>query len=182
MALETVVFQQDPYSCKDPWFYSMHKNPTDDNVEDQDMEYYSSSVVQGICEGPKDLPAEISANSPASSENGSGCRGGFPSVAVAATGRRKRRRARVVKDREDVESQRRTHIAVERNRRRQMNDYLTVLRSMMPPSYVQRVSADNTFRVIILNILFLVSCPFLSKKDMLGLVLTRQTYTFTSPF
>ncbi|KAI5019088.1 hypothetical protein ZWY2020_043976 [Hordeum vulgare] len=31
-----------------------------------------------------------------------------------------------------------THIAVERNRRRQMNDYLRVLRSLMPGSYVQR--------------------------------------------
>nr|QJQ51200.1 bHLH transcription factor bHLH10.5 [Gardenia jasminoides] len=31
-----------------------------------------------------------------------------------------------------------THIAVERNRRKQMNDYLAVIRSMMPPSYVQR--------------------------------------------
>jgi hypothetical protein len=38
-----------------------------------------------------------------------------------------------------VESQRRTHIAVERNRRRQMNDYLAALRSLMPSSYAQRV-------------------------------------------
>ncbi|KAB8088998.1 hypothetical protein EE612_013801, partial [Oryza sativa] len=30
------------------------------------------------------------------------------------------------------ESQRRNHIAVERNRRRQMNEYLAVLRSLMP--------------------------------------------------
>ncbi|EMS55520.1 Transcription factor bHLH96 [Triticum urartu] len=34
--------------------------------------------------------------------------------------------------------ERRNHIAVERNRRRQMNDYLAVLRSSMPPSYAQR--------------------------------------------
>ncbi|VAI61100.1 unnamed protein product [Triticum turgidum subsp. durum] len=34
--------------------------------------------------------------------------------------------------------ERRNHIAVERNRRRQMNDYLAVLRSAMPPSYAQR--------------------------------------------
>uniref|UniRef100_A0A0D3H1H4 BHLH domain-containing protein n=2 Tax=Oryza TaxID=4527 RepID=A0A0D3H1H4_9ORYZ len=31
-----------------------------------------------------------------------------------------------------------THIAVERNRRKQMNEYLAVLRSLMPASYVQR--------------------------------------------
>ncbi|KAM0925133.1 hypothetical protein ACQ4PT_004413 [Festuca glaucescens] len=57
---------------------------------------------------------------------------------AAATGRRKRRRTKVVKNKEEVESQRRTHIAVERNRRRQMNDYLAALRSLMPSSYAQR--------------------------------------------
>ncbi|EMS49021.1 Transcription factor bHLH94 [Triticum urartu] len=57
-----------------------------------------------------------------------------------AQGRRKRRRrARSCKNREDAESQRMTHIAVERNRRRQMNEYLAVLRSLMPESYAHRV-------------------------------------------
>ncbi|CAM0871816.1 unnamed protein product [Alopecurus aequalis] len=57
---------------------------------------------------------------------------------TAAAGRRKRRRTRVVKNKEEVESQRRTHIAVERNRRRQMNEYLAALRTLMPSSYAQR--------------------------------------------
>ncbi|KAM0831299.1 hypothetical protein ACQ4PT_065637 [Festuca glaucescens] len=57
---------------------------------------------------------------------------------AAAAGRRKRRRTKIVKNQEEVESQRRTHIAVERNRRRQMNDYLAALRSLMPSSYAQR--------------------------------------------
>ncbi|KAL5215079.1 hypothetical protein ABZP36_004231 [Zizania latifolia] len=52
--------------------------------------------------------------------------------------RKRRRRARSSKSREDAESQRMTHIAVERNRRRQMNEYLAVLRSLMPDSYVHR--------------------------------------------
>ncbi|KAF5464562.1 hypothetical protein F2P56_014633 [Juglans regia] len=52
--------------------------------------------------------------------------------------RRKRKRIRPTKNKEDVESQRMTHIAVERNRRRQMNDHLNVLRSLMPTSYIQR--------------------------------------------
>lgn len=55
--------------------------------------------------------------------------------------RRRRRRPKPAKNKEEAESQRRNHIAVERNRRRQMNDYLAVLRSVMPPSYAQRVSA-----------------------------------------
>ncbi|KAK7306984.1 hypothetical protein VNO77_39651 [Canavalia gladiata] len=50
----------------------------------------------------------------------------------------KRKRPRTVKTSEEVESQRMTHIAVERNRRKQMNEHLRVLRSLMPGSYVQR--------------------------------------------
>lgn len=55
-------------------------------------------------------------------------------------GRKKRRRKpRVCKNKEEAETQRMTHIAVERNRRKQMNEHLAVLRSLMPESYVQRV-------------------------------------------
>ncbi|XP_065853140.1 transcription factor bHLH96 [Euphorbia lathyris] len=52
--------------------------------------------------------------------------------------RAKRRRSRSRKNKEEIENQRMTHIAVERNRRKQMNEYLSVLRSLMPESYVQR--------------------------------------------
>ncbi|PWZ26935.1 Transcription factor bHLH96 [Zea mays] len=52
--------------------------------------------------------------------------------------RKRRRRARSCKSREEAETQRMTHIAVERNRRRQMNEYLAALRSTMPEAYVQR--------------------------------------------
>ncbi|XP_058096952.1 transcription factor bHLH96-like [Magnolia sinica] len=61
-----------------------------------------------------------------------------PEAAVSTMGRRKRRRTRSCKNKEEVENQRMTHIAVERNRRKQMNEYLSVLRSLMPASYVQR--------------------------------------------
>ena len=61
------------------------------------------------------------------------------SPSPVTTTKRKRRRPMVVKNEEEIESQRMTHIAVERNRRRQMNEYLAVLRSLMPPSYAQRV-------------------------------------------
>lgn len=54
--------------------------------------------------------------------------------------RRKRQRTRSNRNKEELENQRMTHITLERNRRKQMNDYLAVLRSLMPPSYVQRVS------------------------------------------
>ncbi|KAL9387404.1 hypothetical protein Peur_020528 [Populus x canadensis] len=58
---------------------------------------------------------------------------------LAVQGKKKRRRKpRVCKNREDAETQRMTHIAVERNRRKLMNEHLAVLRSLMPESYVQR--------------------------------------------
>ncbi|GJV00061.1 transcription factor bHLH96 [Tanacetum coccineum] len=58
---------------------------------------------------------------------------------TVAAGRRKRRRTKSRKNKEELENQRMTHITVERNRRKQMNKYLAVIRSLMPSSYVQRV-------------------------------------------
>ncbi|XP_023896625.2 transcription factor bHLH67 isoform X2 [Quercus suber] len=60
------------------------------------------------------------------------------SLPIVTRERKKRKRARPTKNKEEVENQRMTHIAVERNRRRQMNDHLNVLRSLMPSSYIQR--------------------------------------------
>ncbi|KAL0293358.1 UNVERIFIED_CONTAM: Transcription factor [Sesamum radiatum] len=58
---------------------------------------------------------------------------------VAVQGRKKRRRRpKACKNKEDAETQRIKRIAVERNRRRQMNEHLAMLRSLMPDSYVQR--------------------------------------------
>ncbi|GLT73977.1 hypothetical protein SLA2020_458020 [Shorea laevis] len=58
---------------------------------------------------------------------------------LGVQGRKKRRRKpRVCKNKEEAETQRMTHIEVERNRRKQMNEHLAVLRSLMPESYVQR--------------------------------------------
>ncbi|OWM62950.1 hypothetical protein CDL15_Pgr020244 [Punica granatum] len=54
--------------------------------------------------------------------------------------RRVKGRGKKQQQQEDIENQRITHIAVERNRRKQMNEYLSVIRSLMPTSYAQRVS------------------------------------------
>ncbi|PIN05124.1 hypothetical protein CDL12_22335 [Handroanthus impetiginosus] len=62
-----------------------------------------------------------------------------PQAETSVQGRKKRRRRpKVCKNKEEAETQRMTHIAVERNRRKQMNEHLAVLRSLMPESYVQR--------------------------------------------
>eukprot|EP00250_Pteridium_aquilinum_P019753 c24560_g1_i1 orf=898-2334(+) len=63
---------------------------------------------------------------------------GARGVTTAPRSAKKRKRTRVCKNSEEVESQRMTHIAVERNRRKQMNEHLNVLRSLMPAAYIQR--------------------------------------------
>jgi hypothetical protein len=72
---------------------------------------------------------------------------------AAPEAKNKRKRPRSIKTTEEVESQRMTHIAVERNRRKQMNEHLRVLRSLMPGSYVQRVSNISRFIIIIIILL-----------------------------
>ncbi|XP_013613626.1 PREDICTED: transcription factor bHLH99 [Brassica oleracea var. oleracea] len=52
--------------------------------------------------------------------------------------KRRRRRTRSEQMIEEKENQRMNHIAVERNRRRQMNHFLSILKAMMPLSYSQR--------------------------------------------
>jgi hypothetical protein len=105
-----------------------------------------------------------------------------PVKAAAAAGKRKRRRAKAAKNREEIESQRMTHIAVERNRRRQMNEYLAVLRSLMPPSYAQRVIFLFVF-ISILNLSnFKINAPSEDKSDQTHIskfTSVQHRFTFT---
>ncbi|KAI8536336.1 hypothetical protein RHMOL_Rhmol10G0249200 [Rhododendron molle] len=121
MALETLDFQQDPfnYGHKDLYtkgasygYWDSLLSNADSFLPDVDLTG-NDGVATGICPSPVGAP-------------------------VAVQGRRKRRRTKSLKNKEEMESQRMTHIAVERNRRKLMNDYLAVLRSLMPPSYAQR--------------------------------------------
>ncbi|WJX41183.1 hypothetical protein P8452_28575 [Trifolium repens] len=168
MALETVVYPQDPfnYCYKDNYFNSLsndyvtlqdeeqenvllgiinnnveqqqhqqqqqnfHANYDSCSVKDQWPEYSHSSSPE-ICTVDQTITASSSLLPPSSTtmEGAS---------AATATCRRKRRRIKSAKNKEEIENQRMTHITVERNRRKQMNEYLNVLRSLMPSSYVQR--------------------------------------------
>lgn len=125
MALETVVFLQDPftnYAYSNIW----GTLDDDDQILDKIMTVNSSSNYNSSSPDDDDHGAAAAAEMLMCNNNNNG-RG------------RKRRRAKGFKNKEEMENQRMTHIAVERNRRRQMNDYLAVLRSLMPPSYAQRV-------------------------------------------
>ncbi|XP_020104253.1 transcription factor bHLH94-like [Ananas comosus] len=149
MALEAVVFPQDifGYNCKELYtnMGGIWGNDLANMVVVEEMEMSecemggwvgenwnpsSSSLVQNLDEW------EI--NSSSAEVWGVAVEAEGEEAMKAVDGRRKRRRTRSVKNMEEVESQRMTHIAVERNRRRQMNEYLAILRSLMPPSYVQR--------------------------------------------
>ncbi|KAL3728690.1 hypothetical protein ACJRO7_033295 [Eucalyptus globulus] len=138
MALETVVFQQDPFSCYGGGAWNHHVGSGCFGDDEKTTRVHEAAALNLNA-------AEAAMN--VDRDGGWDVEGGLAGVGASpppaappgtVAGRRKRRRMRIVKNRDEVESQRMTHIAVERNRRKQMNDYLAVLRSMMPPSYVQR--------------------------------------------
>ncbi|KAL6993182.1 hypothetical protein U1Q18_011300 [Sarracenia purpurea var. burkii] len=176
MALETLVFQQDPFSYnykEDLNLYTIDdggggysyrythgfeeenvnfETPDGENMEQCFRGYWDSSsplphpppppppppMAQSVTEGA----ANFSSPDPCVAA-GDGLQlvgGDYPPVGAPASfpGRTKRRRNKTVKNEVDIENQRRTHITVERNRRKQMNHYLAELRSLMPPSYAQR--------------------------------------------
>ncbi|KHN04014.1 Transcription factor bHLH96 [Glycine soja] len=158
MALEAVVYPQpqDPFGhgIKDPsynynnlleggggnWGYA------DFNLEKEDRtcvpflanqtENYPYGEWNCSPSPPSMLPQLNIASNPQSSETSNTQNNLDSSVSTPA--RPKRRRTKSRKNKEEIENQRMTHIAVERNRRKQMNEYLSVLRSLMPESYVQR--------------------------------------------
>uniref|UniRef100_A0A5B6ZFY5 Putative transcription factor bHLH96-like n=1 Tax=Davidia involucrata TaxID=16924 RepID=A0A5B6ZFY5_DAVIN len=153
MALETVVYPQDPFGfyCRDfhtsggdgarGYDHDLALKEEDktlvgifDNTHmdhgrlNGNWDSSSSSVMQNVKEWDPNSSPEACTGDRIVGEGSS----------ASASGRRKRRRTKSCKNKEELERQRMTHIAVERNRRKQMNDYLAVIRSLMPASYVQR--------------------------------------------
>ncbi|KAL5207702.1 hypothetical protein ABZP36_032137 [Zizania latifolia] len=168
MALEAVVFPKEHHTCAAMYAPSMGCAVDMDEFEENSgvvlEEEAGAAAVHGAAGGmavwvnaaatrarsiasgsaeelwderhyPMSPPAS---QTPASPVPTTAAPGGGHAKAAASAARRRRWRPKVVKNKEEAESQRRNHIAVERNRRRQMNEYLSVLRSLMPPSYAQR--------------------------------------------
>ncbi|KAK3230960.1 hypothetical protein Dsin_002841 [Dipteronia sinensis] len=189
MALEAVVYPQDPFGCAFKDFYSFGGGGGGGGVrpgydlfyqqqEDKPfigiIENNNNSIEQGGFHANNNW--EYSSSSPSliqqhqkewdpnsSSPDQTACTdtpGLFfpsnmeplPTTTTTTGGRRKRRRTKSSKNKQEIENQRMTHIAVERNRRKQMNEYLAVLRSLMPPSYVQRVYIIIIFYIYIIYI------------------------------
>ncbi|KAF2283933.1 hypothetical protein GH714_017334 [Hevea brasiliensis] len=146
MALETVVFQQDlfGFGCRDI-YTSLGGAGEDEEAYNETLSGFNSNHWDSspFSMGPNNVKDSDTNSSFQENCAGDGFfTGGFS--AAGTSGRRKRKRSRSVKNQKEVEHQRMTHINVERNRRKQMNDYLAVLRSMMPASYVQRYSTRST--------------------------------------
>ncbi|KAK4803915.1 hypothetical protein SAY86_003732 [Trapa natans] len=138
MALEAIVFPQDPL------IYCPHRpdiggyNPFGLQSEEQEGPRGYGSIY-GCCNdndwtGGNYWDLQHTSSPEAVAVGGSD----EQQSPAAAGGRRKRRRVKSAKNLQEIENQRMTHIAVERNRRKLMNEYLAVLRSLMPQSYSQR--------------------------------------------
>lgn len=140
MALETVVYPQEQLD----YFYNKEFYASINSFHHSLSNWESSSCNSMMQNQVKEYNWDISNFSAAACNNvveNQLFLEGSLTKADTSGGRRKRRRTArgSNKNREELENQRMTHIAVERNRRKQMNEYLTVLRSLMPSSYVQRV-------------------------------------------
>ncbi|KAB2071478.1 hypothetical protein ES319_A08G224400v1 [Gossypium barbadense] len=155
MALEAVIFQQDLLGYNSNWShdFGLGKPESKDSFgcfpDTQTPEinhfvhgdYWVSTTPTSSMAAPVPHHHQLQHHCPNSSSDAANVNGlsssGDPFDA-STTPRPKRRRFKTRKNKQEIENQRMTHIAVERNRRKQMNDYLSVLRSLMPESYVQR--------------------------------------------
>ncbi|BBG95805.1 basic helix-loop-helix DNA-binding superfamily protein, partial [Prunus dulcis] len=158
MALEAVVYPKEyPFGFGGKDFYSFNgggaswgcdfisqegqNNHIEQHVLNENWDYCSSSpsLLQNVKEwDPNSSPEAGTADQSVPPGHLSAMETPPPAAPPTTTNRRKRRRTRSSKNKEEIENQRMTHIVVERNRRKQMNEYLAVLRSLMPQSYAQR--------------------------------------------
>ncbi|XP_059652521.1 transcription factor bHLH94-like [Cornus florida] len=119
---KVVPFDHFPQNQTENYYYDANWVPTHPSmVPHLELSHMGSMVIS------EEFP-QLDASASAS--------GSPPTVPAPPT--RIRRRSKSRKNQEEIENQRMTHIAVERNRRKQMNEYLGVLRSLMPDSYVPR--------------------------------------------
>ncbi|XVE62966.1 hypothetical protein DITRI_Ditri06bG0161800 [Diplodiscus trichospermus] len=164
MALEAVVFQHDllGYNSKDlysllggNWSYDFGLKEEEKEEEKACFQHFpdnqtpetNNNFLHGdwACSSPASMvPHHFSdhqlqhTDSPSDINGSSPCDPSAFDASTTTCTRSKRRRSKSRKNKEEIENQRMNHIAVERNRRKQMNEYLSVLRSLMPASYVQR--------------------------------------------
>ncbi|KAI9084890.1 hypothetical protein K1719_033296 [Acacia pycnantha] len=132
MVLEAVVFPSlDPLS---------HLPLKDANLFPFNSYFFDDPLLQNnnnLSADHWDRVNDVPLSNPSSSDTAVSLPPPPPPPPLLAT-RPKRRRPKTRKNQQEIENQRMTHIAVERNRRKQMNNYLSVLRALMPDSFLQR--------------------------------------------
>ncbi|KAK9165778.1 hypothetical protein Scep_000969 [Stephania cephalantha] len=148
MALEAVVYPNDlfNYSCKD--LYSLAYDFEVKEEEDKSSSHINGGSLSFLEQHQHQYSLLINninnTHLYSSSSSSSTTAQNLNAIITAPSNttpscssppRRKRRRYKSSKNKEEAESQRMTHIFVERNRRKQMNDYLSILRSLMPPLF-----------------------------------------------
>ncbi|XP_062205543.1 transcription factor bHLH94-like [Phragmites australis] len=142
MALDAVVYPQPQghlgYGNRDSPYALSWRDTVGFGDDEPSPGEWDPLLLASLVQNAEEWEEEVSSKASPEHEAALAVAAPSPVIQRAATTRRKRRRLKVVKNEEEIESQRMTHIAVERNRRRQMNEYLAVLRSLMPPSYAQR--------------------------------------------
>lgn len=132
MVLEAVVYPQDPFG------YNLLPYE-EEKPQDLDQQYGYSYASLDFLDNQTSLHHNWDSMLLPDPSSASASASMIPTSNNSVPARPKRRRLKTRKNKQEIETQRMTHIAVERNRRKQMNDYLSVLRSLMPDSYVQRV-------------------------------------------
>ncbi|KAF5732011.1 putative Basic helix-loop-helix DNA-binding superfamily protein [Tripterygium wilfordii] len=145
--METQIQTVEPESCITHEIVDLHSPVKSESKNLQNP--HSTTSHEGVSSGfHQELPSSAE---PCCREGNSGCSPPWPQLQTkprvaqdcksspVTKGRKKRKRTKPTKDKEEIENQRITHITVERNRRRQMNDHLNSLRSLIPPTYIQRV-------------------------------------------
>ncbi|KAJ0258163.1 Transcription factor bHLH70 [Hirschfeldia incana] len=129
LALLSLQIPQKPWELGD---YLPHEVPEFHSPEDSKPNcYYQNPSLERINEAISNQ--ELQSNPQRKRKNNNNL-----VAASVSREKRKRKRTKPAKNTEEMESQRMTHIAVERNRRRQMNVYLNSLRSLIPSSYILR--------------------------------------------
>ncbi|XVE77344.1 hypothetical protein DITRI_Ditri13aG0055100 [Diplodiscus trichospermus] len=137
--METQIQAIELESCVTHEILDLYSPVKSENKELKNNPLSCSCVEVVSSESNQDQPKSAAADNCSREGNfGSSPQKNFSKSLPTTRERRKRKRTRPAKNKDEVESQRMTHIAVERNRRRQMNDYLNSLRSLMPSSYIQR--------------------------------------------
>ncbi|KAL3538036.1 hypothetical protein ACH5RR_001402 [Cinchona calisaya] len=143
MALQTVLYQQDVFGNSNKDQYNLFGGgnlgrDTDlaEKFESSSFDFFQENIEENSPPFPTVEQSEQWALNAASEHEISAQK--LPDSRSPMSNRSRRRCLRPKKNQEEIEHQRMAHIAVERNRRKQMNEYLSVLRDLVPEGYVQK--------------------------------------------